>query len=259
MCRPTQPPSSTSTSSNSEDFQLQQDEQQQQQQKPGPAKKQVHFAEFYTQVQTFDNDLTETERQQVWMTNDDYRRNRMDINATVRVTALGGLSPEEQLETDYDTEMYCFRGLEFMKQIDGSPSRKERRLKYMKDVVLHYRCLLKKVQHEPTQLSLQLGAFCTHLSKDATCRAQELANGDYLEARIVYQESHFIYENEYGQEVQMFSSSSPSKSTSSLCTSTTTTTTTCREVYSTEQQQLFMTMSYDMFSPLLRLILPCAV
>lgn len=261
MCRPTQLPSTTTTNNTScsDGLQVEAEPQPQELQLDDQgAKKSVRFADDLEQVELFHWGLTDEERPRVWMTNEDYRLIKVEINDTVRSTSLTGDSQQQQQVHD---AQYCWRGLEFLKNSDGSPSRKDRRLKHMKDVLLHYRCLLKKTAREPHNLMLQLGAFSVHLSQGAQVRAQAMASGDCIDARQVYQESQFIYEDEFGQDVQMFSTPPPmtqsmhhesqyDNSMSSFSSST------CRDDYYSEQYQL-MAMPFDM-SPLLRFLLPCA-
>lgn len=234
-------------------------QQQQQQQPLIRRKRRVRFDPEHNQ--TFQLPLcAPDENVHRWFSGQDYQKMRWEIGAIVRGKALGldqpfrcsGSSNNNPMAAfESPDNIYCYRGLEFLKVLDpyandkshNGLSRRERRLAYAKNVMvfqqlMHHKQkqILPQQQQQPSgdeQPQQQddharqlLGAYCTQMSRATQERAQALAEEDANDARHVYKECHLIYDivansnsnKERGgvREVSMFPSLDDNKG-SSLC------------------------------------------
>lgn len=161
-------------------------------------KKRVRFRA--ADIIEFERVTAPKEKQSVWYNREEFQEIRAEIGEVVKARAANDWRVN-------DEDFYCLRGLEFLKLDHNTPSRKERRLRYAKNVLV-YQVVVnrKKVSKEEA-----IRDFCTKLSQAATQRAQALASLDETDARQVYLECRLIYQVD-GKDMNMFGANR-----SSLC------------------------------------------
>lgn len=169
-----------------------------QQTKSSNKKKRVRFRA--SSIIEFEKVTDLPQKEAVWYNAKEFQEIRAEIGQVIEARNNG-----------YDDEdLYCFRGLEFLK-LDSSLSRKERRQLYSKHVLCYQQATWEvDTEEEPADL---IGAFCTKMSQNSKERAVSFASGDESAARRVYQECHLLYRAN-GKDECMFGDSSRR---SSLC------------------------------------------
>jgi hypothetical protein len=141
------------------------------------------------------------ERNSIWYNREDFQNIRHEIGQLVQARS----SRDWRLKDD---DFYCFRGLEFLKVDPNSPSRKELRSCFVKNVLL-FQCMSSLSDNNNNDIENDdgrdqaLGAYCAKLSQGAKVRAQWLASSDDAEARQVYHECRLLYQVN-GKEMRMF-------------------------------------------------------
>jgi hypothetical protein len=141
------------------------------------------------------------ERYSVWYNRQDFQNIRHEIGQVIQARA----SRDWRLKDD---DVYCFRGLEFLKLDANTPSRKELRICFVKNVLL-FQCMsslsddIEDDNDNDDGRDLALGAYCAKLSQGAKVRALWLASLDDAEARQVYHECRLLYQVN-GKEMRMF-------------------------------------------------------
>lgn len=176
------------------------DEPQQYRSAPPIRKKRVRFGSGNTVE--IEKVVAPDERNSVWYNRQDFQDIRFEIGQVVQAHSLRDCRLR-------DDDFYCFRGLEFLKLDSKSPSRKELRLCFAKNVLL-FQCMSSLNSDKSSSgadndhgRALALGAYCSKLSQDAKLRAQCLASSDEAEARHVYHECRLLYQVN-GKEMRMF-------------------------------------------------------
>jgi len=155
--------------------------------------------------------ISAEEKAQRWYNGNAYQEMRWEIGAIVKGKAL---SLDLFHQKDSPDNIYCYRGLEFLKLDPQStePSRKERRALYVKNTLV-YQQVMNPKQATAMSADEALGIYCARMSKAAQKRAHELAGCDEEEARRIYHDCHLMYfDAKHNQEFTMFSSKR-----SSLC------------------------------------------
>jgi len=188
------------------------------------------------------------EKDAVWYTHHDYQAMRSEIGAVlnhmehmVQMDYFVSAYYEDAEERVSDNPLDCFRGLEFIKLSDDEPSRKERRMDFVKSVLLfqfmlqsngkvlsrksssssstsststcsstssedsHDDCHSTPASRLTAGMDDALGAYCVKRSQESYERALKLASYDTSQARCVYHECRLIYRLN-GNEVSMFPS-----------------------------------------------------
>ncbi|CAB9510245.1 expressed unknown protein [Seminavis robusta] len=141
----------------------------------------------------------EDEKQSVWYNRQDFCLIRQEIGQVVEARAAKDWRCK-------DEDFYCVRGLEFLKLDEHTPSRKERRLCFAKNVMI-FQCMSKNASCSSKKKSKgreqALAAYCARLSNEARSRARRWGVFDEEEARQVFYECRLIYHLN-GKEFRMF-------------------------------------------------------
>ena len=160
------------------------------------------------------------ERDAIWYNRQDFQAIRTEIgDLIIKARALRDWRVEDDSDDD------CFRGLEFLKMDASTPSRKERRLCFAKNVLLfQYMSGLSRNDNdtdnqtkvENPSKEVALATYCARLSQAAKARAQALAAFDDSEARQVYYECGLLYQMN-GKEMRMFASTCALQAVTTNC------------------------------------------